>query len=716
MDFSFFSGLIQNVALLLVFSFFYATKWIESTHSKKLLPKVFAGLIVGGIGVLLMTTPWMYQPGRFFDLRSVLLAVAGLYLGAVPTMMAMLITAAYRIFVGGDLLVTGVGLIITSGLLGILWRHFQQKRGGDTSTLSLYLLGLTVHTVMLILPILVPSNGSVALVQFMALPIMIIYPIITVLLGGLMNTQLENWKNRKAKDRLYESQQRFTEMMLGINMVFINIDLDKKIIFCNKYLLSITGYTEEELLGKNAVDILVLREEKEKTEKALSELLENNKNIHHFESKILTKDNRELYISWYNSIITDDDGRIKGIASLGENITEKKATYDNLKEAKEKAEESNRLKSVFLQNVSHEIRTPINAIMGSISLLKESPEDEGMREKFYDILELSGERLLSTVNDLIDISQVETQQIKVNKSDFSLSKVLANYVDVATPLARKKNNKIECSSKYLHNEIILHTDKNMLTGIFINLLSNANKFTTNGIIEIGSRDDNGDIVFYVKDNGIGIPKNRLEVIFDRFVQADSSLTRPHEGSGLGLSIAQAYAKLLGGELWVESEEGRGSTFFFNIPKDEVTVTTPIADQGHNEVALPPNLKILIAEDDDLNYLILRRTIEKMGITNIYHAKNGAEAVEWVRNDTEISLVLMDIKMPEMSGEEATIIIRSFNPTVPIIAQTAFAMPGDRDRFIAIGCNDYIPKPIDKIKLVNLLHKHLHLRSRDITAT
>lgn len=714
MDYSYFTGLIQNVALLLVFSLLYATKLLDSIHSKKLPPNVFAGIIVGAIGILLMFTPWTYQPGHYFDLRSILLAIAGLYLGAIPTIIAIIITAAYRLFVGGAFVVTGIGLIIISGLLGIAWRYFQQKRGGKNSILSLYLFGVFVHMCMMLLPVLFPADGSLD-IKFMALPIIIIYPIITVLLGELMNRQLENWKNRKAKDRLNESEQRFAEMMQDINMIFINIDLNSKIIFCNKYLLSVTGYTEEELIGKNSVDVFVPIDEKDRTEEGLQELFENNRDLHQFESKILTKDNEELYVSWHNSVITDSYGTIKGIASLGENITEKKATLDKLKEAKEKAEESNRLKSVFRQNISHEVRTPINAIMGSISVLKISSEEKQIREKYYEILELSGARLLTTVNDLIDISQVETQQIKVHKSDFSLSKVLTNYVNVATPLAGKNNNKIICTSKYFHEEIFLHTDKNMLTGIFINLLSNANKFTTNGTIEIGSRDEEGDIVFYIKDNGIGIPKNRLDVIFDRFVQADSSLSRAHEGSGLGLSIAQAYAKLLGGNLWVESEEGVGSTFFFNIHKDEVSLAPLLIDQKNDrKVFFLPNKKISIAEDDKLNYVVLKKIVENIGITNILHAKNGVDAVEMVKNDSEISLVLMDIKMPEMSGEEATLKIRTFNSAIPIIAQTAFAMPGDRERFIAVGCNDYLPKPINKNELTKLLHKYLNSHGIETT--
>src|SRR5690606_38056174 len=388
---------------------------------------------------------------------------------------------------------------------------------------------------------------------------------ITVLLGLLMNNQLVNWQNRKAKEKLAESQQRWANMMRDINMFFINVDLDSNITFCNKYVYLITGYKEEEILGKSSIDIFIPKDRQEKTKEGINQFFQSDTDFNQSESKILTKDKKEIYVSWHNSVIIDSDGKVIGIASLGENITEKQAIFYKLKEAKEKAEESNHLKSVFLQNISHEIRTPMNAILGFISLLKDSNVDTKTREQFYGILEMSGERLLATVNNLIDISQVETQQIKVNKTYFSLSESLTHYLDGATPLAIKNNNKVICTSKYLKNEILLHTDKDILTGIFINLLSNALTFTKNGTIELGSMDEDGQIVFFIKDTGIGIPHNKLKVIFDRFVQADSSLSRPHEGSGLGLSIAQAYAKLLGGNLWVESEEGKGSTFFFNIP-------------------------------------------------------------------------------------------------------------------------------------------------------
>ena len=712
MNYTFFTGLLQNIALLLVFSFLYATKWVDFNQSLKLMPKILAGLIVGAIGCLFISAPWTYQPGFYIDLRTILLSIAGLYLWSTTTITVVVVMATFRFFIGGDNTLVGIIIIISSAVVGAAWRYYLFRKGRKITLRSLYIMGLMVHIVMLIIPFGVQNENFLSLVKIIAIPIILLYPFITVLLGFMMNEQLENFKNRKAKEKLYESKQRFDGMLADIKMLFINVDLHKNITFCNKYLYSITAYTEEDLIGKNYDDILIPQRKRKKYEKIYKKLLANNYESPGFKGIILTKDNKELHVFWHFSVITDNYGTVTGVASLGENITEEKAIVDNLKKATKKAEESNHLKSVFLQNISHEIRTPMNAIIGSITLLKEADGDEKTQEHFYEVLELGSARLLTTVNNLLDISQVETKQIIVNKTDFSLSLALNNYVDLATPLATKRNNIIKCTSEYFTKDIILHSDSEMLTGIFGNLMSNAVKFTKDGTIEIGSYDENNYIVFYIKDNGIGIPDSRLEVIFDRFVQADSQLSRSYEGSGLGLSIAQAYAKLLGGNIWVESEEGKGSTFFFKLPKDQVTtLNEPQIKEEALKTSVKSSQKILIAEDDRLNFICLRKMIEAIGIT-ILHVKNGAEAVEMVRSDPEISVVLMDIKMPIMSGEEATIQIRNFNPYIPIIAQTAFAMPGDREKFIEIGCDDYISKPIDKNKLIHLIQKYLNTPYND----
>ena len=707
MEKSFVVELVQNVAFLLVFTFFYGKRWIESIRSERIFPKVLIGVIVGAIGIFFMYNSWMYQPGYSLDLRSVLLSISGLYLGAMPTIVAMLLMGIYRFSIGGELMPLGLVLIASSGLLGIGWPYFHQKKGRANSILSLYILGLLTHAFMLFWLIILPKEESLVIVKRLVLPVIVVYPLITLLLGILMKRQLVNWENEKAKDRFIESEQRFARIMQNINMFFINLDLNGNFISCNKYLLKYTGYTEEELIGKSAVDLFVLSDDKEEAVDIVAELIKNKTEVYYHEEKIRTKDNKILHVLSHITLLKDGAGEIQGISILAENITEKNAIIAKLKEAKEKAEESNRLKSVFLQNVSHEIRTPMNAIIGFMGLLKDSPVDEETRKHFYEIINKSGERLLTTVNDLIDISQIETQQIKANKSSINISEILLNTVRISTPLAEQNNNKIICTSKYMDTKTILYTDRNLLSSIFINLLSNAIKFTKNGTIEIGSYDKEDDIVFFVKDTGIGIPENRHHAIFDRFVQADLTLSRPYEGSGLGLSIAKAYAQLLGGDLWVESEVEKGSTFFFNLPKDEIKPekTETIIPESL-EKRLKDNYKILVAEDDEMSYLFLKRLLEQKGFRIVY-AKNGAEAVEKVRNDDEIALVLMDIKMPVMNGEEAIRQIRTFNQSVPIIAQTAYAMPTEKKKFLEIGSSDYISKPIEKNKLIKLLQKYVN---------
>ncbi len=563
---TFFIELVQSIALLLVFTFFFEKRRIEIIHSERMLPKILIGAVVGGIGVFLMLNRWTYQLGHSLDLRTVLLSISGLYLGAIPTIVATLLICIYRFSMGGELMVIGLMLMASSGLMGIGWRYFQQRKGRINSFLSLYLLGFLTHVLMLFW---LPKEEFLELIQRMALPVIALYPFITVLLGMLMNRQLQNWENEKAKDRFIESEQRFARIMQNINMFFFNLDLNGNFTSCNKYMLKSTGYSEKELIGKRAVDLFVPEDEKEKAVDIVTELIQNKTDAYYHEERIQTKDKKTLHVLSHIMLLKDKEGIINGISILAENVTEKNAIIAKLKEAKEKAEESNRLKSVFLQNISHEIRTPMNAIIGFISLLKDSPVDEETRLQFYEIMNKSGERLLTTVNDLIDIAKIETQQIKVNKSDIIISEILFNLVNVSAPLAAKKNNKITCTSKYLNTTTLLYTDRNLLTSIFSNLLNNAIKFTSNGTIEIGSYDNENEIVFFVKDSGIGIPQNRHHAIFDRFVQADITLSRPYEGSGLGLSIAKAYAQLLGGDVWLESEEGKGSTFFFNIPEEEV---------------------------------------------------------------------------------------------------------------------------------------------------
>jgi len=269
-------------------------------------------------------------------------------------------------------------------------------------------------------------------------------------------------------------------------------------------------------------------------------------------------------------------------------------------------------------------------------------------------------------------------------------------------------------------EAIIKTDREKVYAILTNLVKNAIKYTEKGSIEFGYilKKDAEPVVteqgrsvkveFYVKDTGIGIPKDRQQAIFERFIQADIADSRAFQGSGLGLSISKAYVEMLGGKIWVESEEGKGSTFYFTLPYESETIKE---NRSENEI-LPPvevspikKLKILIVEDDETSEELLLITVSKLG-NEIISVRTGTEAVEACLNNPDIDLVLMDILMPEMDGHEATRQIRKFNKEIIIIAQTAYALEGDKEKAIAAGCDDYLPKPINANELKQMIRKYL----------
>lgn len=387
------------------------------------------------------------------------------------------------------------------------------------------------------------------------------------------------------------------------------------------------------------------------------------------------------------------------------NVKERLEKEQKLISAKEKAEESDRLKSAFLANMSHEIRTPMNGIIGFLDLLKEPDLSEENKNTYIDIVVQSGRRLLDTINDIIEISKIETGELQIHISSVNVTELLAYFHGFFRQQTDEKELKYLISNQLPGDIISFQTDRVKLESIISNLLKNAIKFTVRGSVEFGCYLEESNIVFYVKDTGTGIPEDQMEVIFDRFVQVDQSSSRPHEGSGLGLSIVKAYVQMLDGKIWVKSEKGTGSCFSFSIPyypcKEEKILSEMISivDVTPSTVST-----ILIAEDDYTSFLYLESLLSGKGITFI-HTSNGADTIKTVRENPGISLILMDIRMPGMTGIEATRQIRKFNRTVPIIAQTAYALAGDKELAIDAGCNDYISKPINRSDLQRLVYQY-----------
>lgn len=398
------------------------------------------------------------------------------------------------------------------------------------------------------------------------------------------------------------------------------------------------------------------------------------------------------------------NNQIFGISVFGKDITKQKQNEIDLLKAKEKAIESDRLKSAFLLNISHEIRTPMNGILGFLGLLEEPDLAEEQRSEFIKIVNKSGERLMNTINDIVEISKIEVGDIKVVEEEVNLEEVMQFHHDFFKPQTKEKGLEYTIKQQLSGEEAIVKTDKFKLDGIIMNLIRNAIKFTNAGKIEIGNYVENDLLYFYVTDTGRGIPLEKQDVIFDRFIQAELGITRGHEGSGIGLSIVKSYLEVLHGTIQVKSAIGKGSTFLFSIPyKPIANLTNPNRDVLNPEMA-DKSKTILIAEDEEVNYLYLKNILSRQ--FQILHAQNGEEAVELFKNNPGITLVLMDIKMPgNFDGLQATRLIREINSEVPIIAQTAFAMNNDLNKALEAGCNDYISKPFTKQNLLSLIHKY-----------
>jgi len=441
----------------------------------------------------------------------------------------------------------------------------------------------------------------------------------------------------------------------------------------------------------------------------LQELLQENNSL-----KIL-KEKRAADLGIANiELAFQDDEKEKRAAELI--IANKELAYQNeekekraaeLFKAKEHAEESDRLKSAFLANMSHEIRTPMNGILGFADLLK-TPNISGKKQqKYLRVIERSGARMLNIINDIISISKIESGVMEVNLEESNINEQMEYIYTFFKPEAEAKGITLLFENSLPLKEAIVKTDREKLFAILTNLVKNAIKYSNRGSIELGYTKKGKQLEFYVKDTGIGIDNDRQEAIFERFIQADISDKKALQGAGLGLSISKAYVEMLGGKLWVESKKGKGSIFYFTLSCDVETKgkNVGIIDNTDRELETPlKKLNILIVEDDETSSWLLGHMLENLGEEFLY-AENGLEAVEICRNNPDIDLILMDMKMPVMNGYEATRQIRQFNKKSFIIAQTAFAFVGDREKAIGAGCNDYISKPINKAELLALIQKY-----------
>ena len=393
-------------------------------------------------------------------------------------------------------------------------------------------------------------------------------------------------------------------------------------------------------------------------------------------------------------------------------ITERKVQELTTIRDKEEAEENERIKNDFISNLSHEIRTPMNGILGFTKFLKDPDLTDTKRKHYISIIENSGNQLMRTMDDLLEISKLGTKQVKSVEKELSLNDLLLELFTIFDIKAKENKTPLYLRKGLSDVDSRILTDETKLYTILSNLLENALKFTSQGFVEFGYKKINSTLEIYVKDTGIGVHENRQASIFKRFSKEENRLSRNVDGLGLGLSIAKENTKLIGGEITLKSKKGEGSTFFITIPYK------PVSSGLENSNSTTKSVKenehkctILVAEDEEINYLFLEILLKKEIELNceIIHAKNGEEAVKICKKNPDIDLILMDLKMPIMDGFEATKRIKEFRPNVPIVAQTAFSSAEDKKKVFSLGFDDFISKPISKEALSAVINKQQELR-------
>ncbi|MCK9616694.1 MAG: PAS domain S-box protein [Lentimicrobiaceae bacterium] len=512
---------------------------------------------------------------------------------------------------------------------------------------------------------------------------------------------------RKKAENEIKRQYYFIDAMLhSIPVPLFYKDTEGKYLGCNEAFSEMFGKSAEEIRGKTVNELWPEQYSQTYNEKDM-ELL-RDKSRQRYESVILDKDQKEYQVIYDKAVFYNEKDEVAGIIGTFTNITELKKKEAELILAKEKAEESDRLKSAFLAAMSHELRTPLNAVIGFSSLIDDSlPLDEIL--EMAKLINKSGNHLLSIIESIFNISMLQTKELKIRPESFSVYDVfleLKSFVEAEINNEKKEHISVLFEPEPNTTSTAILTDKTKLIQMLTNLLNNAVKFTEKGKIEFGYFFSEKDITFFVQDTGIGIPSDKTDLIFERFRQVDDTHTRKHGGIGLGLAICKEISDLLGGSLWVDSEEGKGSSFYFQLPGVVDINATPL-NENTIETGLPnlKNTTILIAEDIESNYYLIEAMLKKTKAQLLW-AKDGDEAVRIVVSEPKIDIVLMDIRMPGMNGYEATSAIKKIQPALKIIAQTAYAMPDEIEKCKQAGCDGYISKPIVKTEFYDLLNKML----------
>lgn len=536
-------------------------------------------------------------------------------------------------------------------------------------------------------------------------------------------TDIKNTRDqlKKAKLKAEKSDERYRLAVSATGLGIWDWDVISNKAFYSKLYKMQLGYEDHELENVFSTwENLLHPDDYESTVLKFKNYLKNP--VGQYLSEFRMKHKNGSYISIFSMAesIKNEKGEVIRMFGSHRDITVRKKALKNLEEqtaelvkSKEKAEESNRLKTEFLNNMSHEIRTPMNGILGFSQFLSDENLPIAKRNYFIKIIQNSGNQLLRVIDDILEISRLETKQVKVIEKPVCLNDLLMELFSVFDLKAKENQIPLYIKTELSDEQSTIYTDKSKLNKIISNLLENSFKYTNKGSINFGYKLINNNIEIFVKDTGIGINIEKQKIIFERFLQENEETSRASGGLGLGLSIAKENTELLGGEISVNSIKWKGSTFTVSIPYKPVNTNFKMHNFNENNNNIKEKLKytILIAEDEEMNYLFLEILVSKIfnQNCNILHVIDGVEAVKLCKEKAAIDLILMDINMPKMNGLEATKKIREFSPNLPIIAQTAYSSIEDKEKAVSAGCNGFISKPINKEELKTIIDHHLNLK-------
>jgi PAS domain S-box-containing protein len=525
-----------------------------------------------------------------------------------------------------------------------------------------------------------------------------------------LRIKLEEERERMKRD-MAESERLYGLMLSSADDGIAFYNRDWSLRFANSAFYSLIGYTEDEYnsISQGDRDRILLHPDDvvyaDNRQKAISE-----NGFYEDEIRIKHRFNGNyVVLSSKSVLLRNEDGEEVGTLVISRDITSFREAQNELILAKEKAEESNRLKSSFLANISHEIRTPLNSIVGFANLLNDSSNTSSVREEYIGYLNQNTDRLLQIISDIIDLSRLENSEIEISYNPVRINALMDFTAGYAKAMIDKSGKEIEfVLNKGLdEGRDVVYTDEIWLKRVFRHLSDNAVKFTRSGRIEVSSAVAGSSLMFSVKDTGIGINKESINSIFEQFRQEEDGHQRSFEGLGIGLTLARHVIEQMDGYLWVESEKGSGSEFFFTIPYRPVDVNSLAAEEPEEEgfvVAEEPDWndkKILVVDDNSDVLRYLGRILSDTGVT-VVMAHSGEEAVRIAHETNDLDMVLIDLQMGGMNGLEATQEIRKIRGDIPVIAQTAFVFEQEQDMIIQAGCDACIMKPIRKEQLFPLM--------------